>query len=345
MMKKVIIASRNGKSPNGGVERVVYYLENVFIDINYEVKIVSRDLLYGHEVQNNKWTRLMYMFKVSAYLKKKQQEGYLIVSNGHNAPFIHADVLWIHGTMYGAMHALKQKFDPYLWFERSAARKAKRIVSVSHKAAEECVEGYGVSPSKITVINNCVDETIFYPKLKELEKKTFVILFCGRLNYGKGIDELKCLAQYIELLPVEENVELHIATTGVEGTNLFRGLKKTKVQIQIPMEELNDFYNSGDVLYLPSRYEGFEMVTTEALSAGIPVVGYNVGAIAELSAEKFPGVTCVEQTTPETIYSILKKEACRWKMAGQKEILHEKIAQRCGAEQYKNELAAFLEKL
>lgn len=51
-----------------------------------------------------------------------------------------------------------------------------------------------------------------------------------------------------------------------------------------------EIFKKSRVLILPSYYEGYELVTIEALCCGCPVIGYNVGAIRELYAESFPGV-------------------------------------------------------
>jgi glycosyltransferase involved in cell wall biosynthesis len=48
-------------------------------------------------------------------------------------------------------------------------------------------------------------------------------------------------------------------------------------------DELPDWYRAGDLFVLPTvAYEGFGMVTAEALASGTPVVGTPVGATPEL---------------------------------------------------------------
>ena len=47
--------------------------------------------------------------------------------------------------------------------------------------------------------------------------------------------------------------------------------------------ELRDWYRAADLVVLPTvAYEGFGMVTAEALATGTPVVGTPVGATPEL---------------------------------------------------------------
>ena len=52
---------------------------------------------------------------------------------------------------------------------------------------------------------------------------------------------------------------------------------------RVAEEELPDWYRGADLFVLPTvAYEGFGMVTAEALSCGTPVLGTPVGATPEL---------------------------------------------------------------
>jgi glycosyltransferase involved in cell wall biosynthesis len=52
---------------------------------------------------------------------------------------------------------------------------------------------------------------------------------------------------------------------------------------RVSENDLRDWYRAADVFVLPTiAYEGFGMVTVEALASGTPVVGTPVGATPEL---------------------------------------------------------------
>ena len=52
---------------------------------------------------------------------------------------------------------------------------------------------------------------------------------------------------------------------------------------RVPDEELVDWYRAADVFVLPTTaYEGYGMVTAEALACATPVVATNVGASPEI---------------------------------------------------------------
>jgi glycosyltransferase involved in cell wall biosynthesis len=62
---------------------------------------------------------------------------------------------------------------------------------------------------------------------------------------------------------------------GIDGRVCFAG--------RVAEEELPDWYRAADLFVLPTvAYEGFGMVTVEALASGTPVVGTPAGATPEL---------------------------------------------------------------
>jgi glycosyltransferase involved in cell wall biosynthesis len=107
---------------------------------------------------------------------------------------------------------------------------------------------------------------------------------------------------------------------------------------------MNDFYNSGDVLYFPSKSEGFEMVTLESLAAGVPVVGNRVGAVLELSEREFPGVHLLKKDTIEIVLEQLRAVAGEYKgNMDKREALHEKIKEQFGLENYSRKIMREIE--
>src|SRR5690606_23159514 len=58
--------------------------------------------------------------------------------------------------------------------------------------------------------------------------------------------------------------------------------ERTRVRGVVTDAELAAAYATSDLLVLPTSYEGYGMVLTEALHAGVPVVAANVGATPEV---------------------------------------------------------------
>ena len=97
------------------------------------------------------------------------------------------------------------------------------------------------------------------------------ILFVGRFSYQKNID---CLLDAAKLLPPE--VELLLIGSGDGLTDIEAKVSSLQLNCKIvpPTSDLNSYYESATLLCLPSRWEGFPNVAAEALSAGLPVVGF-----------------------------------------------------------------------
>jgi glycosyltransferase involved in cell wall biosynthesis len=75
--------------------------------------------------------------------------------------------------------------------------------------------------------------------------------------------------------PLERSLHQLSARLGVEQQVHFAG--------RVPEAELPDWYRAADLFVLPTiAYEGFGIVTAEALACGTPVVGTPVGATPEL---------------------------------------------------------------
>ena len=123
----------------------------------------------------------------------------------------------------------------------------------------------------------------------------------GRSYNGNGEYEeaIRCLKKAVELMPEILNLfpkaKLHlwgdkegtykreivklVKKAGLENSVLFHGFEKN----------LDVIYKNMDVLLMYSRCEGFGRVTVEAMSYGIPVLGYDSGGTSELIKENVNG--------------------------------------------------------
>jgi glycosyltransferase involved in cell wall biosynthesis len=106
---------------------------------------------------------------------------------------------------------------------------------------------------------------------RELNPEVINILFIGRLTFQKNVS---VLIKTLNYLP--NNFQLSIVGSGPE----LEELKKLalnypqRVKFCQPSNDLSVFYNSASIFCLPSRWEGFPNVVTEALSFGLPCVGF-----------------------------------------------------------------------
>ena len=290
--KKIYIVSWNGVGDSGGVERITYYMLQAWKDI-YDVKIIDFEQIRKKNIYARFLGKhyVMDALLVSIYINHLKEKGKVkIVTQGFNAPYVDADLHFAHGTMRGYKLAVQKdsKWHFNQYFEKRAAKRAKRIIAVGNHVKGELHELYDVNEAKITVLENCIDTDEFVPvNTEKKDTRVIRILFAGRLEIRKGLNEVIELAEYLE---DKSDIELLIATNSDENVELFGRFKNTKIQVGLKRDQMNAFYNSGDVMFFPSLYEGFELVTLEALSAGIPVMGNDVGAISDLYKRGQSGV-------------------------------------------------------
>ncbi|UTF94124.1 glycosyltransferase family 4 protein [Elizabethkingia anophelis] len=340
-MRKCFLVSYNGLSNSGGVEKVCNYLFEIINDKCFEIVLIDSEVInntpYGkfYKMLFNKIHIIAFTFFSSLYIAIKRKKGDIKIAHGFNSPFFKTDFLFIHGTMRGYAEGiginntnLGSKL--LIWLERTATRNADVILSVSQNAIDEVRKYYTKTISKYFIVNNGVDDKVFYPIEKGNKEEKIVILFCGRLDYGKGVYDILQLAKNIEN---KNKYKLSIACNNSNNIELFNGLNNTSIHVGLTTDKMNEFYNSGDIMYFPSKYEGFEMVTLEALSAGVPVIGNDIGAISELVKHNDPGVSLINT---EDIFTQIDNICNKYK--SEKIFLHEYYKSHYGIELYKDKI-------
>ena len=117
--------------------------------------------------------------------------------------------------------------------------------------------------------------------------------YVGRLDELKGI---KCLFEAWRLMGKKGPV-LNVCGTGplYEWCCDFidkYGMNGIKMRGHIEHEQVMALIYESDAIIVPSLwYEGFPMIIVEAYSAGIPVIGSNIGNVGSLIEENTTGLT------------------------------------------------------
>ena len=216
-----------------------------------------------------------------------------IVWQQWNLPRIDGDVLWgPHGTLpmsgktpavvtlhdfssmtMPARHRLKTIASFNLFIARSLDR-ARRVAAVSRAVADEAMRWFGVSPSRITLVPNGVDE--FFTPGDGAEGD--YILYAGTIEPRKGIDVLTSVWWSLpEPRP-------RLVLCGGEGWRVLvpEGVERTGY---VDRMRLRDLYRGARLFVYPSRYEGFGMPPLEAMACGAPVIATRTGAIPDYAGD------------------------------------------------------------
>ena len=173
----------------------------------------------------------------------------------------------------------------------------------------------GVDPSKIRVIPNMIPLEVFYPIPDRRDCKEFFGLSNSRIVVGfvsgsdlsdrrKGLD---IFIDAYRMLTKQEKDSIQIVILGPskDWSQISEDFDcKTLVQISNDLT-MNKFYNSLDLLVVPSRADNLPQTATEAQSSGCPVIISNVGGCPETISENQSGR--LFEPTPLSLSSILRK--------------------------------------
>jgi teichuronic acid biosynthesis glycosyltransferase TuaC len=183
---------------------------------------------------------------------------------------------------------------------RRAARRADGVIAVSGALAARLGD-MGVEPSRITVLRNGVDPTVFRPTEpyrtgKEPPPRPLA-LSVGNLVPLKGHDlAIAALAQIPELT-------LWIVGSGPERGRLERLAHQLAVANRVrflgsvPHERMPEVYSAADMLLLVSEREGWPNVLLEALACGARVVTTRVSDVTQVISSPAAGIWIHERST------------------------------------------------
>lgn len=327
-MKKAVVVSFNGTDNAGGVERVSQYICQALKGL-CNISIFKK--------RNFQFPKIDFFIQgIIMNLCLNFSKHDFVVSNSWQSYRYPADIIFFHGTMEGFLRKVG-KFRKLssaglmAHMEKTAAKKAKKIIAVSGHVKEELSEFYGIDGSKITVLPNCVDDETYIPVEKQRQQTEKVILFSGRLEYNKGLHSLMALSDFMETI---SDWKLYIAANTHQNEYFFSGKKNTKLYFELTADEMPRFYQSGDVLYFPSLYEGFSMASLEALSCGIPIMGTTYVVTSELSNYEFCKNCNDFIMEPQKILENAMLLHKVWN--DKKEFIHETIKKDFGIQQWKN---------
>jgi len=165
-------------------------------------------------------------------------------------------------------------------FTRSIWRNANRIVAVSEFTRQLALKNYNV---KIQVIPNGVDLSTMQPDLIHLNQPPRIV-FAGRFMAQKNplqlvqtLDGLKQLQWQCVMIgdgPLMQDVKRAVAELDLEDRFQFTGW--------IDPQEVLNWFDSSDILFMPSRSEGLPMVGVQALAKGLAIVASHVGGFVDL---------------------------------------------------------------
>jgi glycosyltransferase involved in cell wall biosynthesis len=188
------------------------------------------------------------------------------------------------------------------WFDRQIGRLVDQYIAVSDAVAAHLGNSKGIPPSKIAVIRNGRDLSLFRPassgeraRLRSslgISEEERVALLLGRLSEEKGqalaIEALSSLAiRWPRLLlllagsgPSETDLRKRAEEFGVANRVRFLGYRADAPQL----------LSAADLVVMPSLSEGLPLVAIEALATARAVVATRVGGTPEVITDGVTGL-------------------------------------------------------
>lgn len=186
--------------------------------------------------------------------------------------------------------------------EREIATNADLLVVSTSVEQDLLAHHFNVPFNRIRVISCGVDTDLFRPLDQTLSRSLLglgsmpIALFVGRPDPVKGAP---LLLQALAKMEAPQDTQVVIvggeAQSEPEAANLHAlahnlGLtRRIKFAGTVPHNMLPFYYNSADVLVMPSYTESFGLAALEAMACGTPVIAARVGGLMSLVADGLTG--------------------------------------------------------
>lgn len=305
----------------GGIEIHVYRLSKRLAEMGNEVTVIAR-----HRIGEKPKRRVEYKDGIKVkwiYSEKNTKVNTLItwikaffMILNESTDIIHAHSVVPITTVGGIAKLILKKpmvttiheshfikgLDSFLY--KSIAKLSLNfpdaIIAVSEDRYENAKK---LVRKKIFLIPNSVDTKEFRPYESNILREEYdipqnfkIILYIGRLSSVKGVHNLiKAIPRVIR---INRNIRFVLIGDGPQKEQLLKEIRKLKIKYYIiftgfkPNEQMPDYYNSADLVVLPSLIEATSITGLEAMACGKPLIGTHVGGLPEIIEEGYNGFLC-----------------------------------------------------
>jgi glycosyltransferase involved in cell wall biosynthesis len=220
---------------------------------------------------------------------------------------IHAD---LHGAAAAALAGVRhlvssrhnddpfRRLAPVRLLNQLALRRAARLIAISQALAEFAVRVEGAPAGKVACIHYGLDPARFLARAEagRLRREMGwgeaapVVLFVGRLTAQKGVETLA--AAWEEVVARCPAARLVVAGDGGLRPRLEAMQARPAANLHLLgwRSDVASLMLDADVVVVPSLWEGFGLVTLEAMAARKPVVASRVSSLPEIVVDGETGL-------------------------------------------------------
>lgn len=202
------------------------------------------------------------------------------------------------------------------WVEEDGVKICNDIdynVAVSRKTLNYITNYKSINLKNTYILYNGVDKEKFFPIPQLKDKEAFTVGCVG--NFWPLKDQITLLEAAKKLIFEKNMHQLQIKMVGTGET--LEVCKKFVIENELEShvhffdsfehDKLVYFYNSLDLFVLPSYWEAFGCVYTEAYSCGIPFIGVEGQGIEEIIVDQFKKDHLIAQSDVESLVSLILK--------------------------------------
>lgn len=303
MRRKIIIIALYPTSHAGGVSRLMYFLSKALNQQGFAVDFLNKDRftlieqkiyrIFEH-LRLGKLAFNLILIRYQSLISRKYD---LLITNSYCGSFVnHSHAIQIyHETAYGYQDSLMKHLpwrdrcgiELIAWLHKRAGKKKIRVC-VSETCKKEVEQHYKLAIHKV-IYNAVNNRDSLPPSLEEKKELRYslklpldkpIVIFVGRMEIAKGIDILN------EVVNLSKEEMFFLVCTDRVRENYRLKKENVRYETSLNLKEMTKRYQCADAFFLPSRYEGFGLAALEALSCGLPVVGFEVGVLQEVKKRK-----------------------------------------------------------
>jgi len=216
---------------------------------------------------------------------------------------------------------LMRRWFSFLSMQNRVSRRLDRIITVSHKSAEDIQRFYGVSQQALRVVHNGIDVDYFKTNGGVAKEPDSLIMVSSGSGNFKGVPDL---LNALRLLKNEVKVKLTIIGANDTQNKVVKMVREQGLEDivtftgKIEKDELVRRYCAAQLAIVPSVYEGFGFPAAEAMACKLPVIATHAGALPEVVGEDGKAGILVPPGEPGLLASaikhLLEDEALRRRM-------------------------------
>lgn len=208
-----------------------------------------------------------------------------VVATIHHPITRDRDIALANASNWGERVLIK-RWHRFLHMQIRVARRIKHVVTVSQCAKRDVCEAFGLSPHRVEVVPNGIDETDFLPMPNVAPERMRIVSTASADQPLKGTQHL--IRALAALKPRYPDLRLTLIGRPREDGPTKRAIEEHGLSDAIEFvhgistDQIRELYARSWLAVVPSEYEGFGLPAGEAMACGCPVVASVGGALPEV---------------------------------------------------------------